>query len=125
MRERTEVRAACGDARRVRGGCASVRAQTSGSTVSGHPPLSASDRVARPGRVVGIFREPLKRIASCYAHNFHDCKPLQRRYKCSTSHSDFTCASSVPKRAEEATALGGRTGPSSTHLIYSSTHPRN
>ena len=76
-----------------------------GQPVASHHPLSASDRVARPGRVVGIFREPLKRIASGYAHNFHDCKPLQRRYKCSTSHSDFTCASRVPQRAEEATVL--------------------
>ena len=82
-----------------------ARGHRNGSTVSGHPPLSASDRVARPGRVVGFFREPLKRIASGYAHNFHDCMPLQRRYQCSTSHFDFTCASRVPQRAEEATVL--------------------
>ena len=54
-----------------------------------HHPLSTTDRVT--GRVVSLFRAPKTRIASGYAHDFHDCPPLRERFNCSDVNK-YDCA---------------------------------
>ena len=63
----------------------------------GHYPLQSAE--ARNGRAVGMFRRPSKRLASGFAHDFHDCpQPMQHalNLNCTdTSRTASACAELV------------------------------
>jgi len=48
-----------------------------------HEPITGEEWVRHSGGFVGMFRDPTARIASGYAHDFHDCEQLRWKYnKC-------------------------------------------
>mmetsp|Transcript_42859 Transcript_42859/g.141881 ORF Transcript_42859/g.141881 Transcript_42859/m.141881 type:complete len:302 (+) Transcript_42859:56-961(+) len=84
-----------------------VKAQCPGAFASlsgGHHPLLTEQ--AQRGHVVGMFRDPVERVASGLAHNFHDCEALQHHLgiTCSANHADYSCASRA-KNLTEATLM--------------------
>ena len=58
--------------------------------------VSPPDALFRPARanttsLVGMFRDPKARVASGYAHAFHDCPAMAKRYGCD-EHANELCA---------------------------------
>ena len=58
--------------------------------VGGHTPLPYPLPSSLSGHLVGMMRAPINRIASGYAHNFHDCPQLAEHFNCSTYTYDCT-----------------------------------
>ena len=75
-----------------------AKAQCPGAFASlsgGHHPHPLSTAQAQRGHVVGMFRDPVERVASGLAHNFHDCEALPHHLgiNCGANPRDYSCAS--------------------------------
>lgn len=80
-----------------------------GMRSSHRPILNDAEEVLFRGHVVGMLRHPVERIASGYAHQFHDCGKMSKDFVCYSVINGHgvtgPCPEKVPPELEEATVL--------------------